>query len=59
MEVTKEYVKTLSEVEKLDLFDLLIAEGVDPVFVGYLIYDRDYRDVIEDTKKKDIEQNDT
>lgn len=51
--ITKESVANLSEIEKEDLFNFLIEQGVDPVYVNWLIYDRDFNDVVEagDIKK--------
>lgn len=49
-QITKEEIAKLSEEEKKALYDELIKQGLDPVFVGYLIYDRDYKDVIKENK---------
>jgi len=54
--ITKEYVKTLTDIEEEDLFQYLLEQGVDRVYLEWLIFDRDYHDVI---KKEDRTKNAT
>lgn len=54
-EITKEFIATLTEEEKKDLYDLLLSKGIDKVFLKHLIYGRDYHDVMT----KDNNNNET
>lgn len=45
MEITREYIKTLTQKEKEELAEELKKQKLDPVFVDYLIFDKDYKDV--------------
>ena len=52
-ELTKEYIATLPDKEKQALKAELLKQGLDPVFVNYLIYGLDFQDVVtEDWKMK-------
>lgn len=45
-ELTKEYIATLPDKEKQALKAELLKQGLDPVFVNYLIYGLDFQDVV-------------
>lgn len=45
-ELTKDYINSLTDKEKQALKVELLKNGVDPVFVEYLVFGRDFEDVV-------------
>lgn len=43
----------MSEVEKKIIEAKLLKEGVDPVFVAYLVYDKSFNDVIKENNQNE------
>lgn len=46
--ITREYCEGLTTEEKTLLKQKLLERGLDLVFVEYVVYGKDYKDVIED-----------
>ena len=42
-------IESMIDEEKQELADWLISQGLDPVYVEWLVFGRDYNDVIEGT----------
>ena len=52
-QITKEVIAKMSDIEKKILEAKLLKEGVDPVFVAYLVYDKSFIDVIKENNQNE------